>query len=54
MPSELVYVRNKHTGDITQMSREALDGYASGDFELTPQQKAADKEASPGNNLKEK
>jgi hypothetical protein len=53
MATELVYVRNKNTGDITQMSREALEGYAS-DFELTPQQKAADKEASPGNNLKEK
>lgn len=53
MPTELVYVRNKHTGDITQMSREALEGYA-GDFELTPSQKAADKEASPGNTPKEK
>jgi hypothetical protein len=47
MPVEIVSVRNKHTGDITRMSREALEGYAS-DFELTPQQKAADKSADSG------
>jgi len=48
MPVEIVSVRNKHTGDITQMSREAFDGYANTDFELTPQQKAADKSADSG------